>query len=188
MKKQLTMAPSIFFLAYTSSQFSFTPQSSTNLTHKFQHISKYKLYKKKLQQMASTMLNLKSASFHNFLQCSPPTLFTYTSKNTNSITFTTSFSKKSSAFSKTMASATPAAAPTTFGFKNLMETFTVDVHRAENRTLNVPLIAPFTIASTRLGGVRHQFCLLLLLRINQLLWARLLRPEISALVIFFACF
>ncbi|RYR72864.1 hypothetical protein Ahy_A02g007090 [Arachis hypogaea] len=39
--------------------------------------------------------------------------------------------------------------------KNLMETFTVDVHRAENRPLNVPLIAPFIIASSRLEMVEN---------------------------------
>ncbi|XLU30639.1 hypothetical protein S245_066705, partial [Arachis hypogaea] len=48
-----------------------------------------------------------------------------------------------------------AAAAITFGFKNLMETFTVDVYRAENRPLNVPLIAPFTIASSRLEMVEN---------------------------------
>ncbi|XP_072083223.1 L-Ala-D/L-amino acid epimerase isoform X3 [Arachis hypogaea] len=36
-----------------------------------------------------------------------------------------------------------------------METFTVDVYRAENRPLNVPLIAPFTIASSRLEMVEN---------------------------------
>ncbi|OIW18071.1 hypothetical protein TanjilG_19303 [Lupinus angustifolius] len=54
-----------------------------------------------------------------------------------------------------MALNTPGAAPITFGFKNLMETFTVDVHKAENRPLNVPLIAPFTIASSRLDKVEN---------------------------------
>ncbi|KAE9584409.1 putative enolase domain-containing protein [Lupinus albus] len=54
-----------------------------------------------------------------------------------------------------MALDTPAAAPITFGFKNLMETFTVDVNKAENRPLNVPLIAPFTIASSRLEKVEN---------------------------------
>ncbi|PON38949.1 Mandelate racemase/muconate lactonizing enzyme/methylaspartate ammonia-lyase [Parasponia andersonii] len=47
------------------------------------------------------------------------------------------------------------AAPTSFGFKNLMETIMVDVHRAENRALNVPLIAPFTIATSRLERVEN---------------------------------
>ncbi|XP_034673885.1 L-Ala-D/L-amino acid epimerase isoform X1 [Vitis riparia] len=47
------------------------------------------------------------------------------------------------------------ATPTTFGFKNLIETFTVDVQRAEGRPLNVPLIAPFTIASSRLERVEN---------------------------------
>uniref|UniRef100_A0A2N9I0S8 Dipeptide epimerase n=1 Tax=Fagus sylvatica TaxID=28930 RepID=A0A2N9I0S8_FAGSY len=42
---------------------------------------------------------------------------------------------------------------TNFGFRNLMATFTVDVARAENRELSVPLIAPFTIASSRLERV-----------------------------------
>ena len=51
-----------------------------------------------------------------------------------------------------MAVATPT---TTFGFKNLMETFAVDVQRAEGRPLNVPLIAPFTIASSRLERVEN---------------------------------
>ncbi|KAH7852205.1 hypothetical protein Vadar_021787 [Vaccinium darrowii] len=44
---------------------------------------------------------------------------------------------------------------TSFGFKNLTETFTVDVQRAEGRPLNVPLIAPFTIASSRLDKVEN---------------------------------
>lgn len=37
----------------------------------------------------------------------------------------------------------------------MMDTFTVDVHRGENRLLNVPLIAPFTIASSRLERVEN---------------------------------
>lgn len=40
-------------------------------------------------------------------------------------------------------------------FKSLEKTFTVDVQRAENRPLNVPLIAPFTIASSRLDIVEN---------------------------------
>ncbi|KAM4106633.1 hypothetical protein ACJW30_04G076700 [Castanea mollissima] len=44
---------------------------------------------------------------------------------------------------------------TSFGFRNLTATFTVDVQRAENRALNVPLIAPFTIASSRLERVEN---------------------------------
>ncbi|KAK9278302.1 hypothetical protein L1049_027867 [Liquidambar formosana] len=48
-----------------------------------------------------------------------------------------------------------AATPASFGFKNLMETFTVDVQRAEGRPLDVPLIAPFTIASSRLEKVEN---------------------------------
>ncbi|XP_062117031.1 L-Ala-D/L-amino acid epimerase isoform X2 [Humulus lupulus] len=47
------------------------------------------------------------------------------------------------------------ATPTSFGFKNLLETIMVDVHRAENRPLNVPLIAPFTIATSRLEKVEN---------------------------------
>nr|XP_034911054.1 L-Ala-D/L-amino acid epimerase isoform X2 [Populus alba] len=43
----------------------------------------------------------------------------------------------------------------TFEFRDLMETFAVDVKRAENRPLNVPLIAPFTIASSRLDKVEN---------------------------------
>lgn len=44
---------------------------------------------------------------------------------------------------------------TSFGFKSLMETFTIDVHKAEGRPLNVPLISPFTIASSRLDKVEN---------------------------------
>ncbi|GKV23599.1 hypothetical protein SLEP1_g33308 [Rubroshorea leprosula] len=51
--------------------------------------------------------------------------------------------------------AAPAAVTSSFGFNNLMETFSVEVHRAENRPLNVPLIAPFTIASSRLDKVEN---------------------------------
>lgn len=55
-----------------------------------------------------------------------------------------------------MAAAPPAVQPSTcLGFKNLMETFTVNVHRAEGRPLNVPLIAPFTIASSRLESLEN---------------------------------
>lgn len=47
------------------------------------------------------------------------------------------------------------ATSTSFGFKNLMDTVTVDVRRAENSPLNVPLIAPFTIATSRLDKVEN---------------------------------
>uniref|UniRef100_A0A7N0RDV3 Dipeptide epimerase n=1 Tax=Kalanchoe fedtschenkoi TaxID=63787 RepID=A0A7N0RDV3_KALFE len=40
-------------------------------------------------------------------------------------------------------------------FDHLMDTFRVKVKRAEGRTLNVPLISPFTIASSRLDTVRN---------------------------------
>ncbi|XP_073110313.1 L-Ala-D/L-amino acid epimerase isoform X2 [Elaeis guineensis] len=43
--------------------------------------------------------------------------------------------------------------PMTFGFDTLKETFSVDVSSAEGRPLDVPLIAPFTIASSRLDAV-----------------------------------
>uniref|UniRef100_A0A1J3FNM3 Dipeptide epimerase n=1 Tax=Noccaea caerulescens TaxID=107243 RepID=A0A1J3FNM3_NOCCA len=39
------------------------------------------------------------------------------------------------------------------GFKTLTENLTVRVQRAENRELNVPLVSPFTIASSRLDSV-----------------------------------
>ncbi|KAF5181620.1 L-Ala-D/L-amino acid epimerase [Thalictrum thalictroides] len=42
-----------------------------------------------------------------------------------------------------------------FGFKSLLETFTVDVQLAEGRSLNVPLIDPFTIATSRLDKVEN---------------------------------
>ncbi|WCJ21923.1 L-Ala-D/L-amino acid epimerase [Euphorbia peplus] len=54
-----------------------------------------------------------------------------------------------------MATATPKTAPTSFGFRDLMDTLIVDVERAENRTLNVPLISPFTIASSRVDKVEN---------------------------------
>ncbi|EOA30704.1 hypothetical protein CARUB_v10013841mg [Capsella rubella] len=41
------------------------------------------------------------------------------------------------------------------GFKTLTENFTVRVQKAENRELNVPLISPFTIASSRLDSVSN---------------------------------
>ncbi|XP_040999373.1 L-Ala-D/L-amino acid epimerase isoform X1 [Juglans microcarpa x Juglans regia] len=65
------------------------------------------------------------------------------------------FSQFSSTPTKKMAATTPIAITTSFGLKNLMETFTVDVQRAENRPLNVPLIAPFTISSSRLERVEN---------------------------------
>ncbi|KAL4331543.1 hypothetical protein HN51_038321 [Arachis hypogaea] len=106
----------------------------------------------------SLRFHLKNSKSHTFITPSP-TLFANNSNNSNSINFPTSFAKKSRAlFSKMMVSSSApatAAAPITFGFKNLMETFTVDVHRAENRPLNVPLIAPFTIASSRLEMVEN---------------------------------
>ncbi|CAL1370415.1 unnamed protein product [Linum trigynum] len=54
----------------------------------------------------------------------------------------------------TVAAATPATA-SSFGFTNLVETFTVDVQKAESRPLNVPLTAPFTIATSRLDQVEN---------------------------------
>ncbi|KAF9595013.1 hypothetical protein IFM89_036031 [Coptis chinensis] len=42
-----------------------------------------------------------------------------------------------------------------FGFKSLLETYSVNVHLAEGRKLNVPLIAPFTIATSRLDKVEN---------------------------------
>ncbi|KAL1566438.1 L-Ala-D/L-amino acid epimerase-like [Salvia divinorum] len=59
-------------------------------------------------------------------------------------------------FSKSPTACMAAAAPpqpACLGFKNLTETYAVSVQRAEGRALNVPLIAPFTIASSRLEGV-----------------------------------
>ncbi|KAK9091778.1 hypothetical protein Sjap_024955 [Stephania japonica] len=49
----------------------------------------------------------------------------------------------------------PPKAPPLFGLKSLMDTFVVDVQRAEGRALDVPLIAPFTIASSRLDKVEN---------------------------------
>lgn len=53
------------------------------------------------------------------------------------------------------AAATRPTTPTSFGFENLMDTFTVNIHRAEGRPLNVPLISPFTIATSRLVSVEN---------------------------------
>ncbi|XP_051148085.1 L-Ala-D/L-amino acid epimerase isoform X2 [Andrographis paniculata] len=66
------------------------------------------------------------------------------------------FAKPSRSIKACMAAARPSAAEAScVGFRNLMETFTVDVQRAEGRPLDVPLIAPFTIASSRLEGVEN---------------------------------
>ncbi|KAK4280759.1 hypothetical protein QN277_012338 [Acacia crassicarpa] len=82
-----------------------------------------------------------------------PPLFTKNNQRTQSISTTPA--KKFSVFRVEMSTVTPTATPTSFGFVNLMDTFTVDVQRAENRPLNVPLIAPFTIASSRLEQVEN---------------------------------
>jgi L-alanine-DL-glutamate epimerase-like enolase superfamily enzyme len=42
-----------------------------------------------------------------------------------------------------------------FGFDALKDTFSVDVAAAEARPLDVPLAAPFTIASSRLDAVSN---------------------------------
>jgi L-alanine-DL-glutamate epimerase-like enolase superfamily enzyme len=42
-----------------------------------------------------------------------------------------------------------------FGFDALKDTFSVDVAAAESRPLDVPLSAPFTIASSRLEAVSN---------------------------------
>ncbi|EXC30788.1 hypothetical protein L484_027965 [Morus notabilis] len=48
-----------------------------------------------------------------------------------------------------------ATTPVRFGFKNLMETSMVNIQRAESRALNVSLIAPFTIVTSRLEKVEN---------------------------------
>ncbi|XP_077242881.1 cytochrome P450, family 77, subfamily A, polypeptide 5 [Tasmannia lanceolata] len=45
--------------------------------------------------------------------------------------------------------------PMKLSFNSLMETFLINVQKAEGRPLNVPLIAPFTIASSRLDKVEN---------------------------------
>ncbi|XP_006341573.1 L-Ala-D/L-amino acid epimerase [Solanum tuberosum] len=89
---------------------------------------------------------------HCFIH-STTSLHTQLSKVSN---FTPNF-KNPKVVTACMAAATPSVAPTatSFGFKNLMETVTIDVHKAEGRPLNVPLIAPFTIASSRLDKVEN---------------------------------
>ncbi|KAH6820705.1 cytochrome P450 [Perilla frutescens var. hirtella] len=66
-------------------------------------------------------------------------------------------SKRKNSTATACMAAAPAAVPqsTCLGLKNLMETYTVNVQRAEGRALNVPLIAPFTIASSRLERVEN---------------------------------
>ncbi|GJN05863.1 hypothetical protein PR202_ga23532 [Eleusine coracana subsp. coracana] len=60
------------------------------------------------------------------------------------------------AVSPSPSSSPPAAAPVeSFGFDALKETFSVDVAAAEARPLDVPLAAPFTIASSRLESVSN---------------------------------
>ncbi|KAF3774618.1 L-Ala-D/L-amino acid epimerase [Nymphaea thermarum] len=44
---------------------------------------------------------------------------------------------------------------TSFGFQSLRETFNIDVKQAEGRPLDVPLISPFTIASSKLVKVEN---------------------------------
>ncbi|KAI3503491.1 hypothetical protein L1887_31934 [Cichorium endivia] len=51
--------------------------------------------------------------------------------------------------------AAAAANKSNLGFKTLMKSFTVDIHRAEGRKLNMSLIAPFRIATSRLEGVEN---------------------------------
>lgn len=64
--------------------------------------------------------------------------------------------KKNPIATACMAAAPPAAPQSAcLGFKNLMDTYTVNVQTAEGRALNVPLIAPFTIASSRLERVEN---------------------------------
>ncbi|XP_031278064.1 L-Ala-D/L-amino acid epimerase isoform X2 [Pistacia vera] len=57
--------------------------------------------------------------------------------------------------SSSSSSSAPPTQSTSFGFKTLTKTFTVNVQKAETRPLNVPLIAPFTIASSRLDKVEN---------------------------------
>nr|GEZ13547.1 L-Ala-D/L-amino acid epimerase isoform X2 [Tanacetum cinerariifolium] len=45
--------------------------------------------------------------------------------------------------------------PSMGGFKTLMESFSVDIHNAQGRPLNVPLLAPFTIATSRFDNVEN---------------------------------
>ncbi|XP_039163245.1 L-Ala-D/L-amino acid epimerase-like [Eucalyptus grandis] len=52
--------------------------------------------------------------------------------------------------------APPRPAPVVLGFGSLMETFVVEVRRAESRALDVPLAAPFTIATLRLERMGNE--------------------------------
>lgn len=87
---------------------------------------------------------------------SPPLCFSFCATKFSATTPTLQSLCRNPTTTACMASASALAPPSTgLGFKNLMETFTVDVHRAEGRELNVPLIAPFTIASSRLERVEN---------------------------------
>lgn len=92
--------------------------------------------------------NFQSHSFRH----SSTSVYTQLSKTP---IFSLNFKNPKKTISACMAAAMPTLTPTNFGFKNLMETVTIDVHKAEGRPLNVPLIAPFTIASSRLDKVEN---------------------------------
>ncbi|GAB2270352.1 hypothetical protein Dimus_005255 [Dionaea muscipula] len=85
-------------------------------------------------------------SLHHLPSSNPQNLFS----DLNPITNT-----KTSRFRSTCTSSKPEALPTSFPFHDLAQVFQVKVERAEARSLNVPLIAPFTIASSRLDRVEN---------------------------------
>ncbi|CAK9159600.1 unnamed protein product [Ilex paraguariensis] len=87
---------------------------------------------------------------HSALLC-----FSLHTQNPKTPIFSSSFKNSTTITASCVPSAMTEATYTSFGFQNLKETFTVDVQRAEGRPLNVPLIAPFTIASSRLEKVEN---------------------------------
>ncbi|KAG0484784.1 hypothetical protein HPP92_008863 [Vanilla planifolia] len=65
------------------------------------------------------------------------------------------------------------------GFDELRDTFSVNVARAEGRPLNVPLVAPFTIASSRLDTVGN-VALRVELRCGSVGWGGPVLPSVTA--------
>ncbi|GMH21375.1 hypothetical protein Nepgr_023217 [Nepenthes gracilis] len=86
--------------------------------------------------------------------CYPPSLNASRTPKIQS-NFTKTFAKSTRSCSNLATEKPAEAVPASFGFKNLTETFTMKVQSAEGRPLNVPLVAPFTIASSRLERVEN---------------------------------
>uniref|UniRef100_A0A7C9EGV8 Dipeptide epimerase n=1 Tax=Opuntia streptacantha TaxID=393608 RepID=A0A7C9EGV8_OPUST len=102
--------------------------------------------------MGSSGFALLSSSTSAFL-CNP--LFPNPSNRSSSHSIPTNSLSKSIRCCSNSTGVIASPKPTMFGLGNLMNIVTFDVLRAEGRPLNVPLIAPFTIASSRLDKVEN---------------------------------